>query len=769
MAPIDDIAHWRIHIFSRLMRVVVVLGAISALPGIVAAARDGLYAVTLLDACALAWVIAIWRLERWSYRTRAIHFLALLLLLGIGLMLTIGPISLAYLMAPPVMAAVLLGTGPAIAMLLACSLSILVLGVSGYASLYVNGMDAHALVPTLVITLNYLSIATLITVSSSSLLRHLGKSLHELHAFAASLESGRNELAQVNAELRLTSAAVARLNDLVLIADATPSPGGTQPIIFANDAFLRRTGYRREEVLGHSMRLLGGDETDPAELGRILDAMARKTAASAELVIYTKEGAPFWVEMEIVPFADDGGNNTHWVVVARDITERRKSATDIHRLAFFDVLTGLPNRRLLVERINLLLVGARSGHDFGALMFIDLDHFKFINDARGHATGDALLRSAAARLDGLVRAGDTVARLGGDEFVVLLGHLGRDLAGATQAAMAIAEKIRAALTQAFVIDGQPYHAPASIGVALLGRDGQTAHDLLREADTAMYSAKAGGRNSVAFYEDSMRTEVERRLTLERELAAALGTEALSMQAQLQVASDGSPVGAELLMRWTRTDGSSVAPDVFIPLAESNGLIVPLGHWALRQACLCWLELQRAGHAMPLSVNVSPTQFRQPDFVAQVRDVIAESGVPPTQLILEVTEGLLVDHMEGTIGRMVELAAMGIRFSIDDFGTGYSNLGYLKRMPLYELKIDKSFIRDTPGDANGTAIVQSILAMASHLGLRVVAEGVETPAQARFLAANGAPFMQGYLYARPLPVAELVALLDERRAGPACAA
>jgi EAL domain-containing protein (putative c-di-GMP-specific phosphodiesterase class I) len=295
-------------------------------------------------------------------------------------------------------------------------------------------------------------------------------------------------------------------------------------------------------------------------------------------------------------------------------------------------------------------------------------------------------------------------------------------------------------------------------VTLLSHPNQSAHDLLREADTAMYRAKADGRNRVSFFEATMQAEVERRLTLERDLAAALDNGELSMHWQLQVDARGLPVGAELLMRWQRPNGTFVPPDVFIPVAEECGLIVSLGQWALRQACLGFLQLHQAGFAMPLSVNVSPSQFRQTDFVAQVRSILRETGAPASELIFEVTEGLLIENLDDTIGRMHELAALGIRLSIDDFGTGYSSLSYLKRMPLYELKIDKSFIRDTPCDANGTAIVQSILAMASHLGLSVVAEGVETREQADFLAANGAPRMQGYLFARPMPLEQMVARL-----------
>jgi diguanylate cyclase (GGDEF)-like protein/PAS domain S-box-containing protein len=765
VATFNDIAHWRTQVFSTLLGIVAILGTVAAVPSIVLAANEGLWAVAGMDAAALASVLALWRFKQLPYGLRVLLFLAILYVLGIGLMLTIGPVSQIFLMAPPVLAVVLLGTWPALAALCASALAILGLSLAGYAKLYVTGMPEYALLPSLIVTLNYLCIGILITLTCGTLLQRLARSLDDLGTFANSLEQRQEELQALNAELRLTATAVARLNDMVLIAKVVDSPGAEQPIIFFNDAFQRRTGYERSEVIGRSMRLLHGADTDPAEVERVMAAMARNETVTAEMVNYTKSGEPYWVDMEMVPFANEDGRNTHWVVVGRDITERKKSAKDIHRLAFFDVLTGLPNRRLLMDRLAPLLARAQAGDGFGAVLFIDLDNFKFINDARGHATGDALLKGAAQRLSRLVRNGDTVARLGGDEFVVLLAQLGSDTGSATAAALKVAEKIRTSLAQDFEIDGQTYNSSASIGVALLPKAGQTAHDLLREADTAMYRAKAGGRNGVAFFEEGMQAEVERRLTFERDLAAALERGELAMHLQLQVDREGRPVGAELLMRWRRADGTMVPPDVFIPVAEATGLIVPLGHWALRQACLGWLRLAEAGHPLPLSVNVSPSQFRQPDFVAQVRAVLAETGAPASELIFEVTEGLLIDNLEDTLSRMHELAAIGIRFSIDDFGTGYSSLAYLKRMPLYELKIDKSFIRDTPGDANGTAIVQSILAMAGHLGLRVVAEGVETSAQAAFLAANGSPGMQGYLFARPVPLTDMIAALDARSAAP----
>ena len=765
MGTYYDIAHWRSRVFSSLLSYVVMLGTLAAVPSIGLSISEGLWPVALMDSVALAWVIALWRLPQLSYTFRVLNFLAILYMIGIGLMLTVGPVSQIFLMAPPVLGVVLLNMRWALGALGVSGASILALGLTGYARLYVTGMEEHQFLPCVIVTLNYLFVGALITLTCGSLLQRLDNSMAELGRTADSLEEGHARLHELNAELRLTSAAVARLNDMVLIARVVDGTAAEQPIIFANDAFVRRTGYVREEVIGQSMRLLHGPETDQAEVARIVAAMARGEAAKAELVNYTRRGEKYWVEMELVPFADEGGRNTHWVVVGRDITERRNAADAIHRLAFYDVLTGLPNRRLLIERLDAMIARAQSGIGLGAVLFIDLDNFKTINDARGHAIGDTMLKHAAQRVAAVLRTGDTVARLGGDEFVVVLENLGSDALRATAAAQMVAEKIRSALAEQVEIGGQIYHASASIGIALPLRDGQAGHDLLREADTAMYHAKVAGRNGVTLFEDGMLAEAERKLTLERDLANAMENGELSMYLQLQIDHRRVPVGAELLMRWRRADGSFVPPDVFIPAAESSGLIYPLGQWVLRQACDYWLRLHRAGMAVPLSVNVSPLQFRQPDFVDQVRAILRETGAPPQQFFFEVTEGLLIEDIGQAIVRMRELAGIGIRFSVDDFGTGYSNLAYLRKMPLYELKIDKSFMHGTPHDAGGTAIVKSILAMAGHLGLRVVAEGIETEAQARYLREHGGTYMQGFLYHRPMPLEALIERLDATAALP----
>ena len=737
MVTVNDFAGWRERIFSSLLTVVLVGGAASTLLITPFLLQEGMWPVALADTVALAWVFAIWRLKHLSYAVRVSHFLAVVYLLAIVLTLFVGPASLSYLLGPPLIAAILLSLRPALLALALGAVSLIALGTVGHMSLSVPGWEQEPLKASLVAVVNYSTVGLLLTLTCTTLLKGLASSL---------------------AELELTSAAVARLNDMVLIATAGNDGEALPPITFVNDAFLRRTGYTRAEVEGRNLHLLQGAETCGAQFARIVEAMRAGQPCNAELTSYTRSGDAFLMALEVMPFTGAGGKASHWVVVGRDITERRTAADAIHRLAYYDVLTGLPNRRFFMERLGTVLARAAGGQELGAVLYLDLDNFKNVNDARGHATGDALLGHVAQRLTRAVRSSDTVARIGGDEFVVLLEELGPDRESATRTALELAGLVMAALAAPLDLDGQPYRITASVGVALPLDPAAQAPDLLREADTAMYHAKAGGRNGVVLFESAMLAEAQYRLTLERDLARALERGELAMHLQLQVDGNAVPVGAELLMRWQRADGSWVRPDVFIPVAEASGMIVALGNWALRQACEAWLAMDRAGHPMPLSINVSPLQFRQPDFVEQVRAIFAASGAPPREFIFEVTEGLLVEDIDQTIARMHELAGLGIRFSIDDFGTGYSNLAYLSKMPLHELKIDKQFMDATPASRNDTAIVHSILSMAGHLGLRVVAEGIETQAQARYLTAHGDACMQGYLFHRPMPLGQLIGQL-----------
>jgi diguanylate cyclase (GGDEF)-like protein/PAS domain S-box-containing protein len=442
--------------------------------------------------------------------------------------------------------------------------------------------------------------------------------------------------------------------------------------------------------------------------------------------------------------------------ISTDITQHKATQEAAHRLAFYDSLTGLPNRRLLLERMNHAVDAIKYGAGIGAVLFIDLDNFKRINDARGHKVGDALLCSAGRRLSDMVRTEDTVAHIGGDEFVVLLDHLGRTPEDSARVAMMTAEAVRAALEAPFVIDGEVYLSGGSVGVTLLRDSDRSCEDMLREADTAMHRSKDAGRNCVAFYETSMQRDVEERLSLERDLAEAIGTAQMQMHLQPQYAPTGQVVGAEMLIRWKHPQRGQVPPSRFIPVAEETGLILRIGDWTLQQACATLMRLKLAGAAYPLSINVSPRQFRQPDFVSRVHEILRESGAPGEFLIFEITEGVLIEDVQGAVDTMSELVRLGIRFSIDDFGTGYSSLAYLKRLPLFELKIDRTFIQDTPEDPDNTAIVHLMLSVARQLGLRVVAEGVETPAQAAFLKQHGCDALQGFLLDRPMPIDEWLA-------------
>ena len=402
----------------------------------------------------------------------------------------------------------------------------------------------------------------------------------------------------------------------------------------------------------------------------------------AEHRFKTRTGRTIWVATQgRVSERDAEGRATRMLGVIVDISERHDRDDEIHRLAHFDTLTSLPNRRMLTQEVTKALARARRSRLFGALMFIDLDRFKSINDARGHASGDALLKTVAARLQSLTREGDTVARMGGDEFVVLATGLADNAADAARSAHHFAEKMRATLELPYEIGQQFFTSSASIGVTLLVIDNQTVDDLLREADIAMYRAKNAGRNQIGFFHADMQAEVEQRLAVENDLAQAIERQQMSLHAQSQMNAEGRLVGAELLLRWRHHERGMIPPLHFIEVAEETGLIVRIGDWVLNQACLLVKELRTTGHDIPLSVNISPRQFRFPGFTARVQEVLQAHDVPGSSLIFEVTEGLLVAPVDATIIRMNELRAVGIRFSIDDFGTGYSSLAYLKRLPL----------------------------------------------------------------------------------------
>jgi len=451
---------------------------------------------------------------------------------------------------------------------------------------------------------------------------------------------------------------------------------------------------------------------------------------------------------------------TNHVGIFSDISERKEAEAKIHQLAFYDQLTDLPNRRLLVDRLQHAITASVRTGMHGAVLFLDLDDFKVLNDTKGHDTGDLLLREVANRLNGCVRDGDTVARLGGDEFVVVLESLSDKPDDAAAQAELIAEKIRTALNLPYQFKVYVHHTSPSIGIVLFKGHQESLDDLLRHADSAMYHAKSAGRNTIRFYDPAIQAALEARAELGSELRLALEKQQFRKYYQLQVDNSCRRLGAEVLLRWEHPTRGLISPLQFIPLAEETGLIVQIGLWVLKTSCeqLKSWQNDASTRDMTLAVNVSAKQFRQADFVSQMQRILLESGAKPSQLKLELTESTVLENVEDTISKMHELKLLGVSFSMDDFGTGYSSLQYLKRLPLDQIKIDQSFVRDITTDNNDAAIVKAIIAMTDALGLNVIAEGVESEAQRQFLNLHGCHTFQGHLFSKPIPLEQFEAML-----------
>ncbi len=518
----------------------------------------------------------------------------------------------------------------------------------------------------------------------------------------------------------------------------------------------RLVGLRDDDVLADAdslARIRRGDQA-------VIDSRERSVS---QVTVRPREGEPRTFLTIKAPMRAPDGALEAICTVATDITERLRAEETAHHLAVYDSLTGLPNRRTALAHLAQMLESARQGRPIGALLLVDLDGFKRINDMHGHGTGDEVLRGIADRLRASVRDRDLVSRVSADEFIVLLNGLGDHISDAARNAMHVAEKIRLAIcNSAFSIQDKPAYVTGSIGLTLIQGENQTSDTVMREADLATHRAKQHGGNQVTFYERGLQSEVEQRLWLEHDLLQAIGTPHLTLHIQPQFGRDGRVTGGELLARWNHPTRGAVSPALFIPIAEETGLIGLLGAWSLRFACDALLALREAGETYPLSLNVSPRRLMEPQFIESVRDTLESKGIPGNRLIFEITEGVLIQDMQAVARRMQALSRLGIRFSIDDFGTGYSNLAYLKRLPLYELKIDKSLVQDLPNDSDSIAIVQLILAMADQLNLRVVAEGVETEAQSRFLFEHDCHALQGYLLARPMPLEAWLDVVRTRR-------
>lgn len=518
-------------------------------------------------------------------------------------------------------------------------------------------------------------------------------------------------------------------------------------------------GYAAAEVIGkHITMLMVEPERNDGDrhLGhgfRALRTGVREFIGNPGPVMgRRKNGFLFDIEMGV--YETKLNNKTLFVGTVSDISVHKNAQKQIEKLALSDPLTELPNRRLLKDRLHHALTSAARSGRGGAVMLIDLDNFKNLNDTLGHDKGDMLLLQVAERLVACVRDADTVARLGGDEFVVMIEGMAEDSEEVAKQAEHVGEKIRAALNQPYFLGNIQIQSTPSIGITLFNHQKSSTEELLKQADLAMYQSKASGRNTLRFFDQRMQSIMNTRAALESELREALDQQQFVLHYQPLVDSDGRVTGAEALVRWQHPVRGFVSPAEFIPLAEETGLILPLGNWVLQTACAqlsLWAAQPEMEH-LTLAVNVSALQFRHRDFVAQVISVLDQSGANPHRLRLELTESLLVDRVEEIIEKMNSLKPKGLGFSLDDFGTGYSSLTYLKRLPLFQLKIDQSFVRDILNDPNDAAISRTVIALAQSLGLAVIAEGVECEAQRDVLAYQGCMAFQGYLYSRPLPAA-----------------
>ncbi len=526
-------------------------------------------------------------------------------------------------------------------------------------------------------------------------------------------------------------------------------------------------GWTSAEVLGKEAVVLLSDSKQQSE--QAVKKLLVDGTWSGEMIERHRSGHTITTECHWTLIYDDQGQPQCILAIKNDISHRKAAEQEIKQLAFYDHLTLLPNRLLLMNRLKKSLYNHQRSEMYGAVLFIDLDNFKMLNDTLGHDKGDLLLQQVAKRLSDTLRKGDTVARLGGDEFVVLVENLKKDYRAAAYKARRIGEKVLKAFALPFYLDNdaeehteknQAHFSSPSIGIALFGKQDMLLDDVLKHADLAMYQAKAAGRNTMQFFDPRMQKQVTDRAVLEAQLREAVSEKSFVLYYQPQVDRKQRIIGVEALLRWPHKNHGVVSPADFIPLAEESGLILPLGQWVLEQACnqLSLWKKHPQTKQLTISVNVSARQFHHPDFVDMVLSVVQQTAIDPTRLKLELTESILVSDMALMIERMNKLKDHGICFSLDDFGTGYSSLLYLKRMPLDELKIDKSFVQDVFGAENDAAIVKTILALGHSLGLSVIAEGVESEEQQLFLMTHQCQLFQGYLYGKPMTIDRLECLL-----------
>lgn len=540
-------------------------------------------------------------------------------------------------------------------------------------------------------------------------------------------------------------------NAIVIIAAKAPD----YPIEYINPAFERITGYATNEVIGQSLLLLIGDDLHQPGVAEFNAATLEEREGHSTFRSYKKDGTMFWSDLYIAPVKDAAGELTHFVVSHYDITEMKRYEAELEFQTNQDTLTGLANRNLLRDRLNQEIAYAeRYGHPVW-VVFVDLDHFKFINDTLGHKAGDSLLKTVAERLQSAVRETDTVARLGGDEFVLVLPERSDE-----NLAMRVIQRIKDSVVMPFTIEDYEFFITCSIGMAVYPTDGKDPETLMKHADIAMYRAKEIGRNNSQFYTPTMNERALERLHMEGDLRAALEQDQFELHYQPQVdLRSGKIIGVEALIRWNHPEHGMIAPSRFIALAEETGLIVPIGAWVIRTACAQNKAWQRAGHErLKIAVNLSARQFTQHDLVELIAFALAETKLDPQYLEIELTESMVMADVEHAIEILRKLNELGVQISIDDFGTGYSSLSYLKRFPIDVLKVDQSFVRDITINPDDAAIVASIISLAHSLRLQVIAEGVETAEQLDYLQGNDCDVIQGYHFSRPLPAEQLEQML-----------
>lgn len=559
------------------------------------------------------------------------------------------------------------------------------------------------------------------------------------------------------AEIAFKIAAIAfESQEGMMITDAN------KVILRVNHAFTEITGYTAEELIGKTPSILKSGHHNAAFYSAMWDSLLSKGVWEGEIWNRRKDDKIFPQHLSITAVKNTEGAVTNFVSTITDITMSKAAADEIEHLAFYDSLTGLPNRQLLRDRLKLALASSDRSKRKGSLLMIDMDNFKTLNDTLGHGIGDLLLEHVAKRLCSCLREGDTVARLGGDEFVVILENLNENILEVLVQTEVIGNKILTTLSQPYKLDTYDYQSTSSIGATLIDGHKQTIDELLKQADIAMYQSKSSGRNSLQFFDPQMQARINARVELEADLRNALTENQFQLFYQPQIHQNHHLIGAEVLIRWFHPQRGLVSPADFIPVAEESGLILSIGHWALETACeqiKNWADSIKTQH-LQLAVNVSARQFRQPDFVEQVCQILFQTSINPNRLKLELTESLLLDDIDDTILKMHLLREVGVRFSMDDFGTGYSSLSSLKKLPIDQLKIDQSFVRDIAVDPDDAVIIQTIIAMANKLSMEVIAEGVETESQRSFLEQHGCLLYQGYLFSKPVPLAEFERLVKQ---------